>query len=256
MLLRRDVAQFVESRVEAVADRAAVGEVDWGLVGDGVEDRGRATSAISSSRSGDVLQAGGGSGFELLLRRAGIAASERASASRSRGPAEPSVILASRRSRSRMELEDLAQFGAQDGRVEQFFDGVQARFDFGAIEGGRKQALAQQAAAHAGGGVVEDAGAESISLRFAGEQRLDSSRLRTVTASSTMSVGAVVEGRAIQVIERGALGVAEVVENSAGGADGERSVLPVRSRRARAGGSVRAACGRRSRARRPTARHP
>ncbi len=53
--------------------------------------------------------------------------------------------------------ELLAQFGAQDGFAREVAHGIEARFDFVAIERRAQQALAQQASAHAGGGLIEDA---------------------------------------------------------------------------------------------------
>ena len=85
--------------------------------------------------------------------------------------------------------ELLAQFGAQDGLLAQFADGVEALFDFGAVHRGAQQALAQETAAHAGQGLIEHAEHGGLGLRppaSAAKMGSTSSRLRTVTASSTM----------------------------------------------------------------------
>ena len=125
------------------------------------------------------------------------------------------------------EIEDagelLAQFGAQDGLLAEFADGVEALFDFGAVHGGAQQALAEQTAAHAGEGLIEHAEDGELGLRAAGvggEEGLEQFQIADGDGVEHHGVGAVVVGGAVEVIEGGALGVAQVVEDGAGGADG------------------------------------
>ena len=151
-----EVAQLVELGVEAGADGAAIGEVERRLIGDGFEDEAWRRRAARRGGRGWSAGAGGLLGSAKQRLRAGIFSSERPRARRSRGPAEPSVTLASRRSRSRMPASCFAQFGAQDGLLQQFAYGVEALLDFGAVHGGAQEALAQEAAAHAGEGLIEN----------------------------------------------------------------------------------------------------
>ncbi len=100
-------------------------------------------------------------------------------------------------------------------------------FDLGAIHGGAEQALAEEAAAHAGEGLVEDAEHGGLGMHAAGvggEERLDQFEVADGDGVEHHGIGAVVVGGAVEVIERGALGVAEVVEDGPGGADGGRAV--------------------------------
>ena len=122
-----------------------------------------------------------------------------------------------------MPRELLAQFGAQDGLLPQFADGVEALFDFGAIHRRAQQALAQQAAAHAGEGLIEHAEHGGLRLRapgIGGEDRLDQFQIAHGDGVEHHGIGAVVVGRAVEMVERGALRVAQVVQDGAGGADG------------------------------------
>ena len=105
-----------------------------------------------------------------------------------------------------------------------FLHGVQAGFDFRDIERGREQAAAQQTAAHAGAGAVENV-EERRFLGFAGEQRLDQFEIANGGRVQDQGVGAIVEGGALQMIERGALGFAQVMKDRGGGAGGERAVF-------------------------------
>ena len=98
----------------------------------------------------------------------------------------------------------------------QFLDGIEARFDFGDVDRRRKQTAAQQAAAHAGAGAVEHVKQRRF-LGFAGEQRLDQFQIADGGGVQHQRVGAVVKRRPLEMIERGALGIAEIVENRGGG---------------------------------------
>ena len=85
--------------------------------------------------------------------------------------------------------ELLAQFGAQDGLLAEFADGVEALLDFGAVHGGAQEALAEETAAHAGEGLIEHAEDGELGLAApasAAKMGSSNSRLRTVTASRTM----------------------------------------------------------------------
>ena len=116
----------------------------------------------------------------------------------------------------------LAELGAQDGRAAQLLNGVQARFDLGHVDRGREQAAAEQAAAHAGAGAVEHV-EERRFLGFAGEQRLDQFQIADGSRVENQRVGAVVKRRPLQMIERGALGVAQIVQDRGGGAGCQRT---------------------------------
>ena len=180
-----EVAQFVELGVEAGADRAAVGQVERRLVGDGLQD--------AVAHFGDLIQtvvqvaqARRTLRFERALSAPGIFSSERPSASKSRGPAVPMRDLGQQALEIENAAQLLAQFGAQDGLLQQLAYRVQAAFDLRAVERRTQQALAQQASAHAGRGLIEDAAAAWRRCRSPANSGSTSSRLRTVTASSTM----------------------------------------------------------------------
>ena len=55
----------------------------------------------------------------------------------------------------------------------QIADGIETRFDFGAIERGPQQALAQQAAAHAGRGLIEHGRSGCAAAAASREDRVD-----------------------------------------------------------------------------------
>ena len=102
-----------------------------------------------------IAEAGGALGFEGRLQRGDLfeRAAERQHVARI-GDAHGDLGQQALDVENAAEL--LAQFGAQDGLLEQFADGIEAAFDFRAVERGTQQALAQQAAAHAGRGLIED----------------------------------------------------------------------------------------------------
>ncbi len=109
----------------------------------------------------------------------------------------------------------------------QFADGVEALFDFRALHGGPQQALAEQAAAHAGQGLIEHAEHGGLRVHAAGiggEERLDQFEVAHGDGVEHHGIGAIVVGGAVEMIERGALRVAQVVEDGSGGADGGGTV--------------------------------
>ncbi len=110
----------------------------------------------------------------------------------------------------------LGKLGAQDRSARQLFQPVKARFDFRHIDRWREQAAAEQAAAHAGAGAVEHV-EECRVLGLAGKERLDQFQIADRGGIENQRVGAVVKRRPLQVIERGALGVAEIVEDRGSG---------------------------------------
>ena len=57
-----------------------------------------------------------------------------------------------------------------------------------------------------------------------GEQRLDQFQVAHGDGVEHHGLGAVVEGGAVEVVERGALGVAQIVQDGAGGGDGGGAV--------------------------------
>ncbi len=123
--------------------------------------------------------------------------------------------------------ELLAQFGAQDGLLAQFAHRVEALLDLGAVHRRAQQALAQQAAAHAGQGLIEHAEYGELGLRRAGiggEDRLEQFEIAHRDGVEHHGIGAVVIGGAVEMVEGGALRVAQVVQDGAGGADGGGAV--------------------------------
>ncbi len=123
-----------------------------------------------------------------------------------------------------MDARSLRKLGAQDRARRAVLRRVEAGFDFGDVDRRREQAAAQQTAAHAGAGAVEHVEQRRI-LGFAGEQRLDQFQIADGGRVEDQRVGAIVERGTLQVIERGALGFAEVVQDRGGGAGGERAAF-------------------------------
>ena len=111
----------------------------------------------------------------------------------------------------------LAQLGAQDGRGQQLAHRVEPGFDLGLVERRAQQALPQQAPAHAGGRLVEHAEQRRrFSQRhIVGENGLDQFQIAHGDGVEHHAVGAVVVGGAVEMVERGALRVAQIVQDGA-----------------------------------------
>src|ERR1035441_9730325 len=173
-----------------------------------------ATSASSSSRS-----------CRLRRRAACWVSKQRLSAgifSSKRPPRSDTIARAGRAEgdfgQQAFQVEDaaevLAQFGAQDGLLANFAHRIQALFDFGAVHGGPEQALAEQAAAHAGEGLVEHAKHGELGLRAAGvggEDGFEQFQIAHGDGVEHHGIGAVVISWAVEMVERGPLRIAQVV---------------------------------------------
>ena len=181
-----EVAQFVEFRVVTGADGRAVADVDRRRVGQRRDDRARTLRApdraarkyrVRRAESGLRRQPRGFGQLRHLIERF----AEREQIARP-GAADHDLREQPLDIEHRRKL--LAQLRAQDGFAHQIAHRIEARFDFRAIERRPQQPLPQQAAAHAGRGLIENA---DQALRRRSEKiGSTSSRLRTVTASSTM----------------------------------------------------------------------
>jgi hypothetical protein len=190
-----EIAQFVELGVVAGADGAAVGDVERRLVGDGFQDQRPRASGSSSSRSCIARRPRrAGLGVSKPRFSAGIFSSERPSASRSRGPAAQRDF-----GQQPLDIQNagqlLAQFGAQDGLLQQFAHGVQARFDFRAVERRPQQALPQQTPAHAGRASdrARQQRAACCCAPASGEERLDQLQIAHRDGVEHHAFGAVVK---------------------------------------------------------------
>ena len=182
-----EIAQLVEFGVVSGANRAAIRQVERRFVGDGfqneVADVGQLVEPVVQ-----VAQARGLLGVEAAFERGDLfqRAAQREQVARA-GRAERDLGEQAFQIENAGEL--LAQFGAQDGLLAQFAHRVEALLDLGAVHRRAQQALAQQAAAHAGQRLIEHAEHGELGLRppaSAAKIGSSSSRLRTVTASSTM----------------------------------------------------------------------
>ncbi len=180
------VAQFVEVGMEAGADGAAIGQVDGRLVGDGFAGSRSATSATSSRRPCRSRRRAACCVSKQRFS-AGIFSSERPSASTSRGLATPMVILASRRSISRMPPSCLRNSARRmvccsNSPTASRRCSISARSSEGRSRRWRSRRppmpvwVWSRTASRVAAAVP----------RLAGESGSTSSRLRTVTASSTM----------------------------------------------------------------------
>ena len=113
--------------------------------------------------------------------------------------------------------ELFAQFGAQDCFAHQIADGIETGFDFRQFQRGSQQAMTEQAAAHAGAGLVQNADERGPAI---GEDGFEEFEVAHGYGIEHHGVCAVEVARRIKMIERGALGIAQVVQHSAGGRDG------------------------------------
>ena len=202
------VAKLVEFGMEAGPDGASIGECQGRVIGEGFQD--------AVANLGDFIQA-------LAEGRQRIGALQRGDLCQR--AAERQQLARPRRAQRHLcqqaldiedALEQLADFSARDGLAEHLAHRVEAGLDFGAVERGAEQALAQEAAAHAGRGLVEHAKQRGA---FAGEDRLDQLEVAHGDGVEHHVGGAVIEGRPVQVVEGGALGFAQVVQNRSGGGD-------------------------------------
>src|SRR5581483_4461691 len=69
-------------------------------------------------------------------------------------------------------FEAFRERGAEEQSGAKRFEGVEAGFDFGDVDGRSEKAAAQEASTHAGAGFVEHVKQRRF-LRFAGEEGLD-----------------------------------------------------------------------------------
>ncbi len=108
-----------------------------------------------------------------------------------------------------------AQFGAQNGLLQQFSHGIEALLDFGAVHGRPQQALTQQAAAHAGqrSGRARSARWPAVACRrVGGEDRFDQFQIAHRDGVEDHGIGAIVvrpagrDGRARRVAFRAGSG--------------------------------------------------
>jgi len=106
----------------------------------------------------------------------------------------------------------------------ELFQGIETRFDFRGVDGWGEQTAAQKASAHAGAGAIEDV-EERRFFRFAGEEGFDEFKIADSGRVEDERVGAIVKSGAFEMIERGALGFAEIVKDGGGGSGGERTIF-------------------------------
>ena len=118
----------------------------------------------------------------------------------------------------------LAELGAKNGRARHFFQRVKTHFDFVHVDGRRQQTAPEQTATHACARAVEHV-EEGRLPGFTGKQRLDQFQIANGGGVEYERVGAIVESGALEVIERGALGVAEIVQDGGGCAGRQRTGL-------------------------------
>ena len=116
-------------------------------------------------------------------------------------------------------VERAAQLLAMNDAGEGGRDGVEALIDLRNIDGGAQHPGAQQALAHRRESVVEGA-EESHIVAGAGKERLDQFEVAHGDGVEDQAVLALVVADAVDVVERSALGLADVVEDGPGGAGG------------------------------------
>ena len=120
--------------------------------------------------------------------------------------------------------EQFTQFGAQNRFAYEVSHGVEPRLDFRLVERRTQQSLAHEPAAHAGSRLVED-GDERCAAIVAGrgEDRFEQFQIPHRNGVEHHVLRTVEMARRIEVIERGALCVAKVMEHRSGGGNGTRA---------------------------------
>ena len=213
--------RLVELGMVSGANRAAVHQVERRFVGDRSEDEAADVGQLIEAVV-QVAQARGLLRVEAALERGDLF----------QGPAQREQVARAGRAEGHLgeqafQIENagelLAQFGAQDGLLAQFAHRVEALLDLRAVHRRAQQALAQQAAAHAGQGLIEHAEYGQLGLRRAGigsEDGLEQFEIAHRDGVEHHRIGAVVIGGAVEMVQGGALRVAQIVQDGAGGADG------------------------------------
>ena len=206
------MAQFVQRGAVALPDDAAVGEIDRRLVGDCFQDAIPQFGQIVETGQNSLEVGSRGRGERWFQQRhLGQGAAEReqvAGIGGAEGDAREQAFEILN------PAEDFAQLRAFDRRAPEPLDGIEPGFDLRAIERRPQQAPAQQAAAHAGERLVEHAeqGRVAARVEVGGEQGFDEFEIAHGDRVEQHGAGPVEPGRTVQVIERGALRVAQVVQ--------------------------------------------
>ena len=204
------------------------------------------TSGISSSSPADLAQAARRRTRSRCSLNFGTSASDRPSASSSRGPAVPSVSFASRRSRSSTLASSLRDFRPRDGGSAGLPRTASSRASISSsCKQGRSSRCAQHAPAHAGAGLIQHMNQRRLP-RFAREQRLQQFQIAHRDRVQDHRLAAIVRTTAgpddpapISACRAGSAGSRPPPKPPA-------ACRPARSHPASAGGNVRAARGRRS----------
>ncbi len=170
--------------------------------------------------------------LEAAASASGCFSSERPSASKSRGPAVPSVTLASRRSRSRMPPSCLRSSARRmvccsSSPTASSRASISARSSEGRSSRWRSRRPPMPVM------VWSSTPSSVASSPLAREERLHQFQVAHRDGVEHHAVGAVVKGGPVEVVERGALRVAQVVQDGAGGAHRGVRGWPGRSHRAK-----------------------
>ncbi len=212
-----DVAEFVELRIESALDDSAIVEGD-GRLG---EDAALDALAYVGEFVEQIDEGGEARGREVGKCAAhggefGERCGEGEDVARVRGlkgdAAEQTLDVEN-------AIESAAQLLAMNDAGEGGGDGVEALIDLGDIDRGAQHPGAQQALAHRGEGVVEGA-EEGYGVSGAGKEGLDQLKVADGYGVEDEAVLALVVADAVDVAERAALRLADVVEDGSGGAGG------------------------------------
>ena len=216
-----EIAQIVELGMESGANRAAVHQVERRFIGDRPEDEAADVGQLIEAVV-QVAQARGLLGVEAAFERGDLF----------QGPAKREQVAGAGRAEGDLgeqafQIENagelLAQFGSQNRLLAQFAHCVEALLDFGAVHRWAQQALAQQAATHAGKSLIEHAEYGQLALRCAGigsEDGLEQFEIAHCDGVEHHRIGAVVVGGPVEMVQGRALCVAQVMQDGAGCADG------------------------------------
>ena len=197
----------------ARADGAAIGEIRRRFfrnrVQDAIANFGNFIQLRRQSHAGASASKAAACSFSF-----GTSASDRPSASNSRGPAVPSVSFASSRSRSRTFASSLRVSDRAMVASERCLHRVQPRLDLFELQARPQQSRAQHSAAHAGAGLIQHMNQRRLAA-FAREQRLQQLQIPHRDRVQNHRLRAIVERRPVQMIQRRFLRVPQIVQDRA-----------------------------------------
>ena len=207
-----DVAELIQPRVVPLPDHATCGQVHRRLI------RDRRQNAVA--QFGDLIQlivqfpetrGRQRTGVLLHLRDHGKRTAQCQQLARAGGT---DGQLGQQPLQIQYLLQQFTDLGPGDGGLEGLLHGIQARVDLGDFHRRPQQALAQQAAAHARTRLVQHADQRRF-FALPHEQRLEQFQIAHRHRIQNHGIAALIVSGLRQMIERGFLSLAQIVENRA-----------------------------------------